>query len=255
MICDQVGGLLGAYALDAVEADEATAVERHLLACRRCADEVASHRDTAWRLANAGGEAPPELWDRIAATIGSSPSPARKLPPTLTPLRAAPPGRPSRRRLAIRSLAAGAAAAAAAVIALLGVRVAHLDHQMGQLSAAARASGGFQGAAAALTNPDARRLALTSTASTEQLGELVILPSGSAYLLDGRLPALPPTKTYQLWSVKGGTAISVGLLGDHPTTVGFTLGPQLQATDLLVTVEPAGGVVAPTSPPVAQARL
>jgi anti-sigma-K factor RskA len=62
-------------------------------------------------------------------------------------------------------------------------------------------------------------------------------------------------RTYQLWSIDDGRAISVGLLGEHPSSVAFTVDPSVAATAYLVTVEPAGGVVAPTSAPVAQATV
>jgi hypothetical protein len=134
------------------------------------------------------------------------------------------------------------------------VRVDQLNHRVNQLSAAARQSGGFHGVAAALLDPSARRLALTSTAPNGTgLGELVILPSGSAYLVGSTLPALAPSETYQLWSIVGGRAVSVGLLGTKPRTVAFTVDSSVGARTFLVTVEPAGGVLAPTTAPVARA--
>ncbi len=43
----EAADLLGAYALDAVEADEREAIERHLQECPRCRAEVADHRTVA----------------------------------------------------------------------------------------------------------------------------------------------------------------------------------------------------------------
>jgi anti-sigma factor RsiW len=81
--------LLGAYALDAVEADEAAAIERHLPTCPRCRTELADHREVAALLGYAGGSAPSGLWDRIVASL-EEPPPALRL--TRSPIQ---DGRPS----------------------------------------------------------------------------------------------------------------------------------------------------------------
>ena len=69
MTHDEISGLLGAYALDAVEGDERAAVEEHLLSCARCRAEVAEHREVAALLAHGGADAPDGLWDRIAGNL------------------------------------------------------------------------------------------------------------------------------------------------------------------------------------------
>jgi hypothetical protein len=136
------------------------------------------------------------------------------------------------------------------------VRVNHLDHRVNQLSAAAQQSGGFQGLAAALIDPAAKHLTLASTGpESNRLGEVVLLPSGAAYLVSTGMAALPAGSSYQLWSVVAGRAISVGVLGAHPDTVAFSVDAAVTVTAFLVTVEPAGGVVAPTSAPVAHAAV
>ncbi len=94
--------LLGAYALDAVEPEEAAAIERHLPTCPRCRNELADHREVAALLGYAGGSAPSGVWDRIIASL-EEPPPALRLtrapiadvvrPPagTATPVEATPP--------------------------------------------------------------------------------------------------------------------------------------------------------------------
>ena len=84
---------------------------------------------------------------------------------------------------------------------------------------------------------------------------MVLLPSGASYLVSTGMAALPASSTYQLWSVVAGRAISVGVLGAHPAMVAFSVDAAVTVTTLLVTVEPAGGVVAPTSAPVAHAAV
>ncbi|HXW38606.1 MAG TPA: zf-HC2 domain-containing protein, partial [Acidimicrobiales bacterium] len=66
---------LGAYALDAMEPEEAEDVRRHLAGCPRCAEEVAHHQQVAALLGNTGGEAPAHLWDEIAGKLESAGAP------------------------------------------------------------------------------------------------------------------------------------------------------------------------------------
>jgi anti-sigma-K factor RskA len=54
--------------------------------------------------------------------------------------------------------------------------------------------------------------------------------------------------TYQLWAVVHGEPISLGLMGPSPYDVAFTLAGVPNPTTLAITVEPAGGSVAPTAP-------
>ena len=249
--CREIEDLLGAYALDAVEPDEGLLVRNHVADCPRCSHELAEHRETISMVASAGGSAPEGVWARIAESLPQDPRAAAPRP-SLVVL-----GHRRKWRLPTRIGAAAAAGVAAAALVLVGiqtVRVDQLNHRVNQLSAAARQSGGFQGLAAALLDPSARRMALTSTApGGTSLGDLVILPSGTAYLVGSTLPALGAGQTYQLWSIVGGRAVSVGLLGTHPKTVAFTVDASVAAPTFLVTIEPAGGVVAPTTDPVARA--
>ena len=48
----EIEELLGAYALDAVNAEEATAVEVHLTTCPRCRAELDAYREMAAALGN-----------------------------------------------------------------------------------------------------------------------------------------------------------------------------------------------------------
>jgi anti-sigma factor RsiW len=244
---DEVAELLGAYALDAVDADEAEVIEAHLKECPRCAAELAQHREVASLLANTGSDASVELWDQIAARLDPPGDP----PPTAVVLDAALAGalprRVSERRRRLRwSAAGGVGAIAAAVIALLALQVGHLDNQVGQAGDPAHL------AAVAAQNPDAHLVALRSTTgSAVTLARIVILPTGSAYVTNRRLPGLPSDKTYQLWAEERGRTISLGLLGNHPTTVPMTVSDVAQITAYAVTAERAGGVVAPSHAPLA----
>lgn len=252
--CEPVRDLLGAFALDAVEPEEADAVLRHLEVCSRCSQEVAEFRETIGLVASEGGDAPEQLWGRIAESIEAPASTEVPKPPTMLkpqPVRVWP-----RALVAVASAAAAAAAVLAVLVGLQTVRVDHLDHRVNQLSAAAQKAARLEGAAAALADPSAHRLVLTSTTpAAKVVGELVILPTGGSYMISSAMPALPAGSTYQLWSVIAGRPVSVGVLGADPGTVAFSVDAAVTAQQYLVTVEPAGGVVAPTTSPVAQARL
>ncbi|HEX3425675.1 MAG TPA: zf-HC2 domain-containing protein [Acidimicrobiales bacterium] len=96
--------LLGAYALDAVDPEEAAVIELHLATCPRCRTELAEHREVAALLGYAGGSAPRGVWDRIISSL-EEPPPALDLtrarrgtePPRLAPPGiAAPPPVPDR---------------------------------------------------------------------------------------------------------------------------------------------------------------
>ena len=254
--CRSIGELLGAYALDALDPDEAERVGAHLAGCGRCTREVEDHRQAIGLLAAGGaGDAPARVWDAIAAAIEGS-SPAGDRHPEMPAFAARSRSRRNPWRQPTRWMAAAAAVAAAVAIGVQTVRVDNLDRHVAQLSAAARQSGGFQGAAAAMVDPSARHLILTATRpGAKAVGELVILPSGSAYLIASALAAVPADRTYQLWAVIAGRAVSVGVLGDHPGAVAFSVDPAVTPAAYLVTVEPAGGVVAPTSSPIAQASV
>jgi anti-sigma-K factor RskA len=83
------------------------------------------------------------------------------------------------------------------------------------------------------------------------LAQFVLLPDGRGYLVKADMPALPTKDTYQLWGIIGGRPISIGIMGQAPGTVTFTIAGSPGPSDLAVTVEPAGGTPAPTTTPVA----
>src|SRR5260370_46859 len=77
---------------------------------------------------------------------------------------------------------------------------------------------------------------------------------GGGYLVWSRMPQLPVGETYQLWGLIQGRTISLGLLGRRPTEAAFTVASSAPST-LLVTVEPAGGVLAPDRAPTASGSV
>jgi len=247
---DDVAELLGAYALDAVDPDEAALIQAHIDGCPRCAAELAQLHEVAALMANAGSNASVELWDKIAARLDPPGDP----PPTAAVLDAALadalPRRLSQRHRRVRwSVSAAVGAAAAAAIALLALQVGHLDSRVGQLDQ----QGLAQAVQAALQDPRAHRVALRSTSQRgTTVADIVVLPSGSGYVFDNRLQRLASDRTYQLWGLEGDRAVSLGLLGDRPAEVPFTQGSGTAIPAYAVTAEQAGGAVAPTHSPVAE---
>lgn len=264
MTHDEISQLLGAFALDAVETDEAEAIRAHLLECPRCASEVAEHWEVTGLIANVGVDAPTELWDRIAAQIDTD-SGARRPAPLYLASSPPPPSRAPttvRRRLAWSTV--GTIAAAAAVVAvLMAVQVGRLDQRVSQLGLATRHNELTQAVQAALLEPDAQKVTLADTGSGSTSGGtapgtgaraavVVVLPDGSAFLVNTGLPRLASDRTYQLWGVVNGQTVSLGLLGSQPRDVAFTVNPSAPIKAFAVTDEVAGGVVRTTHTPVAQ---
>jgi anti-sigma-K factor RskA len=240
--------LLGAYALDALDPDEAARLEAHLAGCPSCQAEVATHQETAAKLGNAGGETPPQLWDRIAAELSHDRGRGRgrSTPPNVAPLVRRGP-------FAAWPLAATVFAAAAIVlIVLLGVSTLHLQHRVNALSATVHQGGLQQAAAAAVLNPAHTTVHLTSGGGGLN-AEVVALPDGQAYLLSSNLPAINADRTYQLWGLVHGGPVSLGLLGAHPQLVAFRI--DAAVSRLMVTAEPQGGRPAPDGPVLIQGAV
>jgi hypothetical protein len=254
---DAIIELLGAFALDAVDPDEAAAVREHLAGCPECRDEVAQHHQTAGMLAPPGGEPPAHLWEAISSRLGQ-PGPAAGPVASDQPQPAArprpAPKRPARPRWGLR-IGALVAAAAAAAIAALGVEVGRLDHRLNEVAAATGAQNLSDAARNALLNPQTQRILLNGPGpGSRVLAEVVAGAPSTAFLFNRGLPALPAARTYQLWLTGQGRAVSMGLLGANPGTVAFALGPSLPSRAFAVTVEPVNGSIVPTLPIVASGQ-
>jgi anti-sigma factor RsiW len=247
---DEIAELLGAYALNAVDPDEARAVEAHLAECPRCRAEVAEHRDVAALLGNSGGDAPDGLWERIAASL-EEPAPPMRL--DLSAGEAAASVVPIDRARGRRSggrwapVAAALGAAAAVVIAVLGVRVVDQQDRLDDLETALADADLQRAAEAALADARATRTTLRSE-SGDVAVVAVLLPDGTGYLMAEDLPALPDDRIYQLWGQTEGGLISLGVFRTESGVVPFQATGSLEL--LAITEESAGGVVASENPPV-----
>jgi anti-sigma-K factor RskA len=249
---DDVDSLLGAFALDAVDDVERRRVERRLEAdpeLRAEADRLVVAADhLAAAAAGAGPTAPADLWGRIAARLDhGAPAPADLPAPAGDPRPAGdvvvPIGR-SRRRTARLVAAAAAVLLLVAGSVAVGSRLGQddTDPMVAMRAAAEKAS----------EQPGSRSGELVDADATMGV-PVVVDAEGHAFVMTEQLPALPSGETYQLWSVDGGTPVSLGLVGtDSPMTM---VGVDGRVTRLALTIEPAGGSAVPTTPPMASGTL
>lgn len=238
MIHDEIEELLGAYALHATDAGERAEIEAHLADCPRCRAEVEGHEEMAAMFASPSTEAPPGLWEKIARSIAEDRSHAAPPDPVLGGGVVAFRPRPRRgwRDAGVIALAAVAAAA----LAFLGVEVAHLRSQVGALQQA-------QGPSAFLHEPH-DTVAMVSTGHV--VGRVFLTRTGQAIWYQSSLGKLPPSRTYQLWGLSRGQAVSLGLLGPDPATLA-SFGVERTTSKIMVTAEPQGGTAQPTTPVLA----
>jgi hypothetical protein len=226
----EIESLLGAYALDAVDPDEANVIEVHLRGCPRCEAEVATFRETAALLAHTGTAAPAGVWDNIVAKLEDRPAPPLAFLPTK----------------AVRSRRWPMITSAAAAIVLVAASV---SWAVGRQSSDTRTRGDGLDAAiiAAYADPHATPIRLVSSDGQHRV-DAVLLPNGTGFLARNNLPALSGDRTYQLWGNTGTNVVSLGVLGSEPRELAFAAGTKLTA--LAITEEQAGGVVSSVRPPV-----
>ncbi len=251
---EEASELLGAYALDAVDAEEFTELEAHLATCPRCRAELDSLREVAAAIGNSVEPVPEELWSSIASRLPERPDDGEPPPmPHLalddrSPFRPPPDKRRRRRRGTVATLGALAVAAAAVAI-VLGIGLVRADNRVSGLQAAAAAHQASP-VTAALRTPG-HRLVELDTASHAQVAQFVVVPGGQGYLVSSTLPALSGNQTYQLWGIVGSRPVSLGLLGAAPSQAAFTMAGSKRPSRLAVTAEPSGGSVIPTGPMIA----
>ncbi len=234
--------LTGAYAADAVDADERAAFEQHLESCAPCRLEVVELRATAARLAvAASAAAPPALRERVLAEVlhTRQESPLGGVS-SLDERRST--GRPWYRQPAT------AAAAVLLVIAtgLGGLAVAESDRadQAQQQAAAARDQAAR--IAAVLADPDHVERSVPVASG----GTGTVLASGDVAVFLGKdLPELPDGRAYQLWRMAPQNSQSAGVLGRGGDVTGVVTG--MGPEDAVgVSVEPESGSDRPTTDPV-----
>lgn len=216
--------LLGAYALDAVDADERRLVDNYLSVNPQARREVDELRSVATMMAWTSMEPPDGLWEKIAATLEMS---AIAPPPSGELARVLPIGG---RRQRFTVIAAAAIAVAAALVVVLAFGVFRTNDPSYSLSDAM---------SQARRSSDARSVTLHSADGSVAV-DAVVDGDGHGYLAAGTLPSLPSGRSYQLWGLIDGEPISLGVLGHRPGTASFSVNGNLTA--LMISNEVAGGV-------------
>jgi anti-sigma-K factor RskA len=229
--------LAAAYVLDGLTDVERRRFETHLGECDSCADEVEGKRETATRLATAAAEDPPEsLRERVLVQAART----RQVPPRV---RRAGYGRAHRLGWVL-------AAACLVLAVVLGVATLRTQRTKEGVDALNR------DIAAVMAAPDAR----TVTGAVRHGGSGTVVASrsrGKAVIVVSGLPPLSSAKTYELWLMGPGAPRVAGTMrppahGDPRPVLAAGLG---DATQIGITVEPAGGSPRPTSPPIFTALL
>jgi anti-sigma-K factor RskA len=141
----------------------------------------------------------------------------------------------------------------AALLAFLTVNLVQANHQLGSAQQALSDQSGNAAVQAALTTPGHRLVSLRSP-SGRPVAEVVIVPDGRGYFVSSTMPTLRADQTYQLWAMFGTRPVSLGLMGNHPANIVFTMASGTP-TQLAVTVEPTGGAARPDRGPVASGSL
>jgi anti-sigma-K factor RskA len=229
--------LTGAYAAHALPGPERAAFERHLDACPACTQEVRELRAAAARLGAAAAAQPPAvLWERVRAEVRVT----RQLPPVVGRVE------PRRRLTGVRRLPPLLGAAALLVVAAsLAVLDLGLGRRPGPPGPVA------DPVAAVLAAPDARTVAARPGGAGT--ATVVVSPArGQAVFVAGDLPAVPASRTYQLWVVAGAGPRPAGLVDPGAGgRVARLLDGRVTGTETIaVTLEPRGGSPEPTSEPV-----
>jgi anti-sigma-K factor RskA len=210
--------LTAGYALDALDPAERGQYEEHLSSCERCRDDLQGFWQVTGSLAHAaGGAAPsPALRERILEQ-------ARSERTNVVPLQ---------RRFAPRALSVVAAVAAVAAIGL-GIWATSLSRDLG----------GAEDRLAVLADPNARAIV---TANGE--AQLVVTPAGEAALVVRKLAPAPKGKDYEIWVFENGVPKAAGLF--EKPGVAMLSRRVAPGQTVAVTLEPDGGVDAPTGAPL-----
>jgi anti-sigma-K factor RskA len=245
--------LAPAFVLGALDPDERVSFERHLATCDVCAAEVRSLGRVTAGLAQAVPLVTPraEVRARVLEAVGA------------TTARRADAGVP--RSTAIRWLAYAACVALGTAMGLYAMSLrtriasleARLDFASSRLADAGRATADAQrvafqaqSAMAVLAAPDLLRVDLQGAPAAPQAAGRALWSRQSGMVFAAtNLPPLPAGRTYQVWLVAG-KPVSAGLIAPDEMGRGmaiFITPADVEAPAMVaVTIEPQGGVPAPT---------
>ena len=268
---DELREASGLYVLGALTQDERVRLEAHLQTCDACMADVRSLRGAVDSLAFAVPQIdPPTGWCPCPGVAGKTERPA-----ATGPFRSSEQGAdwqvenaPTPRGPAF--WAGWLTAAALLLIAAgAGVYAANLRNQLTdvelrlvdavmklQLSEervanASAESNAIRANLALLTAPDTVEMSLRGAApAPNAAGRAFISRSRGLLFAASKLPPLPQDRTYQLWFLTRGAPVSAGIVRPDPqgnVTAAFDPPDNAPAaTGFAVSIEPEGGVPAPT---------
>jgi anti-sigma-K factor RskA len=258
-----IHGLVGAYAVDAIDEQERSDFELHLAECPECQAEVASLQEAATQLSLMSETAPPaSMRESVLAGIKT----VRPLPPleaqSRGPVASGPVGgssptadaphradstvvqlRPRRRVTAWL-----ASAAAAAVLLVGGIAWSPWDNNSNGNGSGRTVSATEQ----VLEAKDAQRYEKVIGGARATIVRSASL--GKAVIIADHMPAAPEGKDFQLWLDQPNRGmVSAGLMphGAADTVTVMLDGDAATATGAGITMEPSGGSAAPTTKPLA----
>jgi anti-sigma-K factor RskA len=237
---DDIHALIGAYALDAVSAQERADFEEHLTVCADCRGELAGLRQTLAEIAGSVPATPPAS---LRGDVLSAITNVRQLPPVVPTETARKPKR-QRRQWNQRWLVAAAAAAAV----IIGGLTWHpwTGSEPTPVSAVQQVE----------QAPDAHRYV---TQLKGAKATVTFSPElGKSVLETHHMPPAPAGHTYQLWYMTAaGKATPAGFV--TPSAAGHSTvlltGHAGGAALIGMTVEPAGGSAQPTTKPIMTVKL
>jgi hypothetical protein len=241
---DDANELLAALALNAVDSDVALELEAHVATCPRCQSELDGFRAVAASLGNSVEPLPEGLWSNISSQLWERKGDELALPELVLPSADVIAITSSRRGVSRRTKTAFGAlsfAAAASIIALsVGLTGANSQVRNLQTALASRSA-----VTAALATPGHQLVNLSNSAQ-QPIAQFVMLPDGTGYLVKSRMPVLGSGQTYQLWGIVKGSPVSIGVMGNSPGRVTFTMAGTPAPTELAITVQRSGGSLTPS---------
>ena len=230
MICKEVEELSGAYALGALPAAELRDVEEHLASCSRHPD-LAELSAVARSLALAAPDAEPPstLKARIMDIVYKESSHTSEVAPGRSIVEWLKGLIPQR----LTPAPALAGVLAAVVVGLLAWNISLQAGGDGTIERQFSAVGGARGSITYIPEQEVAVLAVEN------------------------MEPLPANKTYQVWTISGGTFTGVGFLDVSDSGRGAsTISARLKDGQVVaVTVEPADGSAQPTTTPVLEAEI
>src|SRR5688572_2879386 len=237
---DNLRDLLGAFALGAVDAQEAAAIRKHLATCAECQAELAELWAAVETLPDTVEpmEPPPALRDRIAAAVMAEPRPEPHRVRVQEPPTVASPAQPATRppepiRRPTRWTMATPWAAAAAAMLLVALGLFLWNMQLREQIAA--------------TTPETIALAPTDAAPGAS-GEVLYDPAGNLLVLDVQnLPPLAAGEVYEVWLIGADGVPAPAGVFDQSSDRHAIVADRAQFETLAITNEPGPlGTEAPT---------